>query len=157
MTMHILPMRGVKPSGKTEPVKEGGKWLYYPKYLEPLAAGISASFQAGMTTKELAAKHECEPRYIVNILKARGVYKYRQTHKLHVEPRVTGLIKHPSERIAYTPFVPDEPPVETQVHRDHCLRCRKPFVAEAKTIYICSPCKSSVDFNISGDYSMAVG
>ena len=136
-----------------KPVREAGKWHYYPKWLAREADKIAAAFQSGRTASELAVKYDCDRRYIVNLLKAKGLYVYRRTMELH-PPQAKGLIKHPSERWAFDNYAPLPQP--QPVHRDACLRCRKPFVAEAKTIYICSPCKSLEVFSMSGDYTAVI-
>jgi len=136
------------------PAREAGKWHYYPKWLAREAEKIAAAFRSGTTASELAVKYDCDRRYIVNLLKAKGIYTYRRTMALDTKPIVKGLIKHPSERWAYddrTPLPQPQP-----VKRDACLRCRKPFIAEAKTIYICSPCKSLEVFSMSGDYTTVI-
>jgi hypothetical protein len=131
---------------------ESGKVIYYPRFLERHAERIVAAFEQGATTAGLAVKYQTSSRHIVAVLKARGKYKYRQSGVLPVNP--PKLIKHPSERFAYSLHIEEEP-VPDDVHRN-CLRCRKPFVTHP-AIYICEPCSKSADFGISGEYAMAVG
>lgn len=83
---------------------------------------------AGLTTSQIVEKFRED-----GFLRAPGAIAVKTSRM-----RVEGLIQT---------SITDAPLKERR-----CLCCRKSFTPDAKTIYICSPCKAGDEFSIAGEY-----